>query len=161
MNDMETTTLNQREAEVESVRKELQDEVAQQIDEKNKLKKDLDVKLRQVQSLQDQITLLKEELRSQKEEARQEATASAVEADLTFADFAHRRDEIVQKFLLTEEFKCKFEEAVKKFRASEEFKQERLTLMMAGGDQIQDKIHRKRPEFNTNILNEESDDGCW
>lgn len=53
MNDMETTTLIQREAEAESVRKELQDEVAQQIDEKNKLKKDLDVKLRQVQSLQD------------------------------------------------------------------------------------------------------------
>ena len=45
-----------------------------------------------------------------------------------------------------------------KFRASKESKQARLALMKVVGDQIFVKIHRKRPEFNINFLDEESDD---
>lgn len=45
-----------------------------------------------------------------------------------------------------------------KFKALEEFKQENLALMKVVGDQILDKIHQKRLEFNTIFHDEESDD---
>ncbi|GMN66219.1 hypothetical protein TIFTF001_035282 [Ficus carica] len=71
---METTTLVQRDAEAKSVRKELWDE----------------------------IKLSDEGLESQKNEARRQAIASTIETYLASTDFAHRRDEIVQEFLLLE-----------------------------------------------------------
>lgn len=96
MNYIETATLILRDAEAESVRKKLRDEVAQHIDEKNKSKEDIEIELGWVQSPQDQIMLLEEGLESQKEEARRQAIASTIEAYLTSANFALCRDDIVQ-----------------------------------------------------------------
>lgn len=48
---------------------------------------------------------------------------------------------------------------MKEFKASEEFRKERLALIKVVGDQIVNKIHMRKPEFNTDFLDEESDEG--